>query len=151
MLTDSGGVQKEAYLAGVPCVTLRANTEWVETVESGWNTLVDLDADAALAALDRPPPAERPPLYGDGHAAERCVRGDRRRCDGSAPSVRWESGCAGVMRDALAERRDDHPRRVRRDRRELLARARRDERHVARERAATPSPSRARAAGSARA
>jgi UDP-GlcNAc3NAcA epimerase len=73
VLTDSGGVQKEAYLAGVPCVTLRANTEWVETVESGWNTLVDLDADAALAALDRPPPSKRPPLYGDGHAAERCV------------------------------------------------------------------------------
>jgi len=73
MLTDSGGVQKEAYLAGVPCVTLRANTEWVETVQSGWNTLVDLDAQAALAALERQVPAERPPLYGDGHAAERCV------------------------------------------------------------------------------
>jgi UDP-GlcNAc3NAcA epimerase len=73
VLTDSGGVQKEAYLAGVPCVTLRANTEWVETVESGWNTLVDLDADAALAALDRPPPSKRPQLYGDGRAAERCV------------------------------------------------------------------------------
>jgi UDP-GlcNAc3NAcA epimerase len=72
-LTDSGGVQKEAYLAGVPCVTLRANTEWVETVEAGWNTLVDLDADAALAALAHEPPAERPGLYGDGHAAERCV------------------------------------------------------------------------------
>ncbi len=73
VLTDSGGVQKEAYLAGVPCVTLRANTEWVETVQAGWNTLVDLDARAALAALEREPPAERPELYGDGHAAERCV------------------------------------------------------------------------------
>jgi UDP-GlcNAc3NAcA epimerase len=73
VLTDSGGVQKEAYLAGVPCVTLRANTEWVETVHAGWNTLVDLDADAALAALQRKPPAQRPQLYGDGHAAERCV------------------------------------------------------------------------------
>jgi UDP-GlcNAc3NAcA epimerase len=73
VVTDSGGVQKEAYLAGVPCLTLRANTEWVETVEAGWNTLVDLDARAALAALEREPPAERPELYGDGHAAERCV------------------------------------------------------------------------------
>jgi UDP-N-acetylglucosamine 2-epimerase len=73
MLTDSGGVQKEAYLAGVPCVTLRDTTEWVETVTSGWNVLVDLDTKAALAALDRTMPAERPELYGDGHAAARVV------------------------------------------------------------------------------
>ena len=57
----------------MPCITLRANTEWVETVDAGWNTLVDLDPIAALAAIEREPPATRPELYGDGHAAERCV------------------------------------------------------------------------------
>ena len=66
-------MQKEAYLAGVPCVTLRDTTEWVETVEAGWNVLVDLDRDAALAALERRPPATRPALYGDGRAGERVV------------------------------------------------------------------------------
>jgi len=72
ILTDSGGVQKEAYLLGVPCVTLRESTEWVETVEAGWNTLVGLDAGAALSALERPvPAAERPELYGGGRAAAR--------------------------------------------------------------------------------
>ena len=73
VLTDSGGVQKEAYLAGVPCITLRNTTEWRETVEAGWNTLVDLDRGAALAALERDPPSLRPPLYGDGRAGERVV------------------------------------------------------------------------------
>lgn len=74
VLTDSGGLQKEAYLAGVPCVTLRSSTEWAETVERGWNVLVDLNRDRALAALERDPPAERPPLYGDGRAGERVVQ-----------------------------------------------------------------------------
>jgi UDP-N-acetylglucosamine 2-epimerase (non-hydrolysing)/UDP-GlcNAc3NAcA epimerase len=78
VLTDSGGVQKEAYLAGVPCVTLRGTTEWTETVEAGWNVLVDLDAERAVAALERTPPAERPPLYGDGRAGERVVAALRR-------------------------------------------------------------------------
>jgi UDP-GlcNAc3NAcA epimerase len=72
-LTDSGGLQKEAYLAGVPCITLRPSTEWVETVEHGWNTLVDLDSEVMLAALATPPPVQRPELYGDGRAGERVV------------------------------------------------------------------------------
>jgi UDP-N-acetylglucosamine 2-epimerase len=72
VLTDSGGVQKEAYLVGTRCVTLRDTTEWVETLDTGWNVLVDLDVDAALNAVERPlPPGERPELYGGGHAAER--------------------------------------------------------------------------------
>jgi UDP-N-acetylglucosamine 2-epimerase (non-hydrolysing)/UDP-GlcNAc3NAcA epimerase len=74
VLTDSGGVQKEAYLLGTPCVTMRDTTEWVETIETGWNVLVDLDAGAALRALERTPPAgKRPELYGGGRAGERIL------------------------------------------------------------------------------
>jgi UDP-GlcNAc3NAcA epimerase len=81
VLTDSGGVQKEAYLAGRPCITLRPTTEWRETVEAGWNVLVDLDTDRALAALAATPPTKRPPLYGDGRAGERVVQALVRRID----------------------------------------------------------------------
>ena len=66
-------VADQCELAGVPCVTLRASTEWVETVQTGWNVLVDLDKDRAVASLERPIPKDRPELYGDGKAAERCV------------------------------------------------------------------------------
>jgi UDP-GlcNAc3NAcA epimerase len=71
-LTDSGGVQKEAYLHGVPCITLRDSSEWVETIELGWNRLSALDPAAVAAAMaDLDPPDQHPPLYGDGHAAQR--------------------------------------------------------------------------------
>lgn len=73
VMTDSGGLQKEAYLAGIPCVTLRATTEWGETLDHGWNTVVDLDRDRALEAVRRDRPRDHPPLYGDGRAGERVV------------------------------------------------------------------------------
>jgi UDP-N-acetylglucosamine 2-epimerase len=74
ILTDSGGIQKEAYIFGVPCITLREETEWVETVQAGWNRLVGAEPRKILAAVqDLRLPTERPPLFGDGHAAERIV------------------------------------------------------------------------------
>ena len=71
-MTDSGGIQKEAYWYGVPCVTARPSTEWVDTVEVGANILVDADADALVSAVAEAAfPADAPVLYGDGHASER--------------------------------------------------------------------------------
>jgi UDP-GlcNAc3NAcA epimerase len=74
VLTDSGGVQKEAFFFGVPCVTLRDETEWPETVDCGWNALCGCDVDRIVAAAQRKAPqGERPPLFGDGQAAEKIV------------------------------------------------------------------------------
>ena len=72
IVTDSGGLQKEAYWYGIPCVTARPSTEWVDTVEVGANVLVDDDPDLLVEAVRTATmPAERPPLYGDGQASGR--------------------------------------------------------------------------------
>ncbi len=74
IVTDSGGVQKEAFFAGRPCVTVRDTTEWTETVDAGWNVLTGSDSRAIARAMrDFRPTSARPPLFGDGHAAERVV------------------------------------------------------------------------------
>jgi UDP-N-acetylglucosamine 2-epimerase len=72
VVTDSGGVQKEAYFHGIPCITLRNETEWVETVQGGFNRLTGMDAARVTEALaDLAMPDGRPPYYGDGHASDR--------------------------------------------------------------------------------
>ncbi len=74
ILTDSGGVQKESYFHGVPCVTLRPETEWTETVAAGWNKVVDADEQAITQCVhERFWPDARPQLFGAGDAAQRIV------------------------------------------------------------------------------
>lgn len=75
LLTDSGGMQKEAYWLKVPCITLRDETEWIEIVELGWNILTGADRDRIIEAVRAfKTPAEHPPLYGDGKAAADCLK-----------------------------------------------------------------------------
>jgi UDP-GlcNAc3NAcA epimerase len=72
--TDSGGLQKEAYWHGVPCITVRKETEWVETVKSGWNLLIGPNREKLTKALHEfAPSCERPDFYGNGHASEKIV------------------------------------------------------------------------------
>ncbi len=75
ILTDSGGVQKEAYLLGVPCITLRDNTEWVETVNSGWNILVGVDEAKIILAINTfSPCVPQEPLFGNGDASPKITK-----------------------------------------------------------------------------
>ena len=82
ILTDSGGMQKEAYWHNVLCITLRDETEWVETVEAGWNVVVGADRKKIVEAVRSfKSDKSRPELYGDGRAAEKIARKLAQRTD----------------------------------------------------------------------
>lgn len=75
LLTDSGGLQKEAYMLKVPCITLRNETEWIETVQAGWNRVVGTNTSSILAAASTLHyPNQYPSIFGDGHAAEKIAQ-----------------------------------------------------------------------------
>lgn len=75
ILTDSGGIQKEAYLIKVPCITLREETEWIETVETRWNILVGSDTERIVHAVNTfQPVSSWSPVFGDCHSAEYIVQ-----------------------------------------------------------------------------
>ncbi|GAB1419138.1 UDP-N-acetylglucosamine 2-epimerase (non-hydrolyzing) [Bacteroidales bacterium] len=75
VVTDSGGVQKEAFFMQKPCITLRDETEWTETVESGWNTLAGTEPEKILSAIQQlHKPSRYPAFYGDGHSAQQMLK-----------------------------------------------------------------------------
>lgn len=74
IVTDSGGVQKEAYFMGKPCITMREQTEWVETVDCGWNIIVGTDKNRIIKAINEfNPSGKREDIFGDGKAAQKIL------------------------------------------------------------------------------
>ena len=74
IITDSGGIQKEAYLNGIPCITIRPETEWIETVKAGWNVLVGNKKDQLIEnCLHFKPSHNRPRYFGDGNSSKKII------------------------------------------------------------------------------
>tara|TARA_B100001079_G_C16299215_1_gene464654 strand:- start:455 stop:1009 length:555 start_codon:yes stop_codon:yes gene_type:complete len=74
IITDSGGIQKEAYLNGIPCITIRPETEWIETVKAGWNVLVGDKKDQLIEnCLHFKPSHNRPRYFGDGNSSKKII------------------------------------------------------------------------------